>query len=531
MKQKILDCTLRDGGYVNDWRFGNETIKSIVSMLTNANVDIIECGFLEDKPCDATVSLFNTVAEIRQILPENRKKSEYVAMAVYGNYSLEHLEECDGSSITGIRITFHDYEIDEALRYCAHIKEKGYKTFFQPVGMSVYTDKQLIDLIEQVNKLEPYAFYIVDTLGLMNQKDIERLSYLLDNNLIPSIAMGFHSHNNLQLSFSDAQKFLSMNTGRTKIVDASIYGMGRGAGNLSTELIAHYINETGESAYDVDILLKIYDQHIRKIREHFEWGYSVVYYLAAIHKCHPNYAKFLLDLGTLPINDIGNILMSIEFRHKHLYDKDYIVSHYSEYQNHQIDDSAAYAELKPLVEGRPVLIIAPGKSISEYTEEIRHYIDIEKPYIFSVNHKSEIIVPSSIFCPNLKRYEEMVRYNQNTSPAKIIITSNIKTPGQADFRFNYSDLRSTNGKFIDNATIMLLKLLTAMKPRSVALAGMDGFSITSDNYYNNDFQNIQDKQAMYELNKTVSSAISYYAENMNIIFLTPSIYVKGEFET
>jgi len=526
MKNKILDCTLRDGGYINDWRFGNETIRSIVSMLTDANVDIVECGFLEDKPCDDTVSLFNAVAEIKKILPENRKKSEYVAMAVYGSYSLENLENCDGSSITGIRITFHDYEIEEALRYCTLIKEKGYKTFFQPVGMSVYTDKQLIDLIEKVNKLEPYAFYIVDTLGLMNQKDIERLSYLLDNNLIPSIAMGFHSHNNLQLSFSDAQKFLSMNTGRTKIVDASIYGMGRGAGNLSTELITHYINETGESVYDVDILLKIYDQHIRKIREHFEWGYSVEYYLAAIHKCHPNYAKFLLDLGTLPINDIGNILMSIDYKHKHLYDKDYIVSHYSEYQNHQIDDSFAYAEIKPFVEGKPVLIIAPGRSISEYAEKIKQYINDEKPYIFSVNHKSEIIVPDCVFCPNLKRYEEMVRYNRNISPVKVIVTSNIKDPVQADFQFNYSYLCSTNGKFIDNAAIMLLKLLTAMKPHSIAFAGMDGFSLTSGNYFKNTFQNIQDKQTMYELNKTVSSAISYYAGNMNIIFLTPSIYTN-----
>ena len=524
MEAKILDCTLRDGGYINDFRFGNTAIKSIVSMLTEANIDIIECGFLEDKPNDDTVSLFNTVAEIKQILPSNHKKSEYVAMAVYGSYSLDNLEICDGSSITGIRVTFHDHEIKEALQYCADIKKMGYKTFFQPVGMTAYTDKQLIDLIEYVNTLEPFAFYIVDTLGLMNQKDVERLSYLLDNNLIPSIAMGFHSHNNLQLSFSNAQKFLNIPANRAKIVDASVYGMGRGAGNLSTELIAHFINEMEGAAYNVDFLLKIYDQHIREIRKQFEWGYSVAYYLAAVHKCHPNYAKFLLDLGTLPINDIGNILMSVTPKHKYFYDKDYILSHYLDYQNSQIDDSAAYAKLRPNIEGKPILIIAPGKSISEYIERIHQYIDSEKPYIISVNHISNIVESHSIFFSNRKRYDEFICDDKLKLPAKFIITSNIRTLVQIDYRFNYSELCSTNGKFIDNAAIMLLKLLQTMRPNSIALAGMDGFSPDIDNYYIDTFINTGNKQTMLALNSMVSNAISYYEKNMNIVFLTPSIY-------
>ena len=493
-------------------------------MLTDSNIDIVECGFLTDAISDDDVSLFNSISEIQQVLPYSQKKSEYVAMAVYGNFSLNKLEPCDGSSITGIRVTFHDHEIKEALQYCNYIKEKGYKTFFQPVGTTAYTDKQLINLIEQVNILEPYAFYIVDTLGIMNQKDIERLTILINNNLLPSIAIGFHSHNNLQLSFSNAQKFLGISVNREKIVDSSIYGMGRGAGNLSTELIAQYVNEMETSIYNVDFLLKIYDQHIRKIWEQLGWGYSVVYYLAAIHKCHPNYAKYLLDLGTLPINDIGNILMSIIIERKHLYDKDYILSHYLEYQNNQIDDSAAYIELKALIEGRPILIIAPGKSISKYSDKISQYINAKKPYIISVNHNCEIIEPNSIFCPNRKRYEEMIKYSKSASHTKIFVTSNIEDSDSVDYRFNYSGLCNTNGKFIDNATIMLLKLLQNINPLSVALAGMDGFSMNNDNYFSNTFQSSQDKQALFDLNKTVGSALSYYMKNINIIFLTPSVY-------
>jgi len=528
MKINILDCTLRDGGYINNWCFGNTAIKSVVSLLTEANINIIECGFLLDKTVNDDETLFNSVSEIRKILPDDHRKSEFVAMASVENYSTDNLERFDGSSISGIRVIFHDYEIKKAIRYCMIVKEKGYKLFFQPMSITTYSDKQLIYLIEQANALEPYAVYIVDTLGLMTQKDVERIFYLFDNNLNQSIAIGFHSHNNLQLSFSNAQKLLGMNTNRTLIIDASIYGMGRGAGNLSTELITQYVNEIFDYSYRVDYLLKIYDKYIRKINEQFKWGYSVEYYLAAVHKCHPNYAKYLLEMGTLPINDVGNVLMTIAHENKHLYNEEYIVSHYLAYQDNWIEDSDAYKELKTLIADTPVLLLAPGKSIFENIEKLQMYVNEKKPFIISVNHKNELIAPDCVFFSNRKRYEEIISDHRISSLPKIIVTSNIKNTYQSDYCFNYAELCSTNGKFIDNASIMLLKLLEKLNTRSVALAGMDGFLPNTDNYYYNNFQNNRNAQTLFELNETLSNAISFYAKTMNILFLTPSVYSKSK---
>jgi 4-hydroxy 2-oxovalerate aldolase len=526
MKSNILDCTLRDGGYVNEWRFGNAVIESVIFMLTQANVDIIECGFLRDNVHDNDSSLFKNVEDIKKTLPESRRNSEYVAMAACADYSLDQLDVCDGSSITGIRVIFHDYEVDAALSYAAQIKDKGYKVFFQPMSITTYDDKEIIDLIEKVNILDPYAFYIVDTLGLMKQNDIERLCYLLDHNLRPQIAIGLHSHNNLQLSFSNAQQFLTSNTKRIKIVDASIYGMGRGAGNLSTELIAQYLNDVGESRYNVNYLLRIYDQHIRKIRERYEWGYSIVYYLAAVHKCHPNYAKYLLELGTLPVNDVGNILMSIPMERRHLYNKGHIEARYLEYQNNQIDDAVAYEALRALIYNKPVLLLAPGKSVRSHIEDICGYIDQAKPFIISVNHRNAFIEADFIFCPNQRRYEEIIKHSAPSDPAKIIITSNVRGADGFAYMFNYAELCNTSSKFIDNAAVMLLKLLQSVQPISVALAGMDGFSKDSANYYIEDFENIHDNRALVDLNQTVGDAVFYYSKTMEIIFLTPSVYAE-----
>ena len=201
---QILDCTLRDGGYVNDFDFGKRNIRTILSKLMSANIDIIECGFLEDGEYNPETSVFNTVEQIAQVLPANRNSGTmFVAMACYGEYDITRLSPCDGNSVTGIRVTFHYNEVEEALEYCKAIKELGYKVFVQPVGTSSYTDRQLLTLIERVNELKPYSFYLVDTLGLMVQSEVARFFYLIDHNLDKEIHMGFHSHNNLQLSFSN----------------------------------------------------------------------------------------------------------------------------------------------------------------------------------------------------------------------------------------------------------------------------------------------------------------------------------------
>lgn len=112
---KILDCTLRDGGYINDFRFGKSGIIKIISQLTLAGIDIIETGFLEDCNYDEETSIYNKVEQISSVLPADHKQSMYVAMACYGEYDISQLSEYDGTSIDGIRVTFHYNEIEEAL--------------------------------------------------------------------------------------------------------------------------------------------------------------------------------------------------------------------------------------------------------------------------------------------------------------------------------------------------------------------------------------------------------------------------------
>lgn len=228
-KIKILDCTLRDGGYINNWNFGFKTIESIIHKLEDAAIDIIEVGFLTEKTENNNYTLFSDVEQVESIMPQTHN-SLYVGMIAIGEKEIHpsKLADYDGNSIDGIRLTFHKNEVDKAVEWATIIKEKGYKVFMQPVGTIFYSDMDLLKLVERINELEPYAFYIVDTLGSMNRNKLLHMFYIIDGNLNPEIKIGFHAHNNLQLAFSNAQELSRIHTQRCLILDSSVYGMGRG---------------------------------------------------------------------------------------------------------------------------------------------------------------------------------------------------------------------------------------------------------------------------------------------------------------
>ena len=518
---QILDCTLRDGGYINDFQFGEYGIRKIISQLTNAGIDIIECGFLEDGEYDSNASVFNTVEQIANFIPKDRKKTMYVAMACYGEYDISQLSPYDGKSIDGIRVTFHYNEVAPALEYCQEIMDKGYKVFVQPVGTTSYTDEQLLDLIHKVNELQPYAFYLVDTLGLMHKNDVIRFFYLIDHNLSKTINMGFHSHNNLQLSYSNCQALASVESDRTISLDSSVYGMGRGAGNLNTELIASYLNEYQSRRYEVEPILEVVDEFILKIKAEHEWGYSVPYYLAAINGCHPTYASYLSGKQTLTVRNIATILRMIEPEKRSLFNKALAEEKYVEFQSNEINDDATIATLKASIAGRNVLVIAPGPSLVENKENIIKFAKEKNCVVISATFVPDFIDTDYVFLSNLKRYN--TTFNPTQKAINLIHTSNIKVEETEKMVVNYSSLLNEEDVIRDNTSAMLFNLLMRLEPTTVYLAGLDGYQLNGNNYYLNRL-NLQNGDYYKELNEAMTSKVNAVRQSLSLEFVTPSLY-------
>lgn len=529
MSIQVLDCTLRDGGYINDWRFGRKTIVSILDKLEQANIDIIECGFLTRMVKEKDCSLFNSVSDLESVLPKRERSSMYVAMIAIGEKELHpsELAPYDGKSIQGIRLTFHKKEIQQAMEWAKIIMEKGYQVFMQPVGTVFYSDIELLRLVEKINALRPYAFYIVDTLGSMYRNEVSHRFYLIDENMDPQIRLGFHGHNNMQLAFSNAQVLGKIQTKRTLILDSSVYGMGRGAGNLPTELITQYINKKIQSRYDVTMVMDIYDEYIAAIRKEYEWGYTMPYHIAASHVFHPSYAAYLINKQTLTMKDIEKIIQSIPDEYKVLYDRELIEQLYVQFQSKKIDDSAAVQEITGLIQGRKLLILAPGKTLVSHRQEIKDFIEREHPYVISINFVDIGYPLDACFVSNHKRIDALSREIRSAEGIRLLLTSNIPRLNREGCLYvDYDRYTNPDPVVSDNAGLMLLKLLQASGAREMFLAGFDGFQ-EQENYYSEELYLPVDIDEIEEKKIRMKKQIKELSRTAKLYFLTPSLY-EGE---
>ena len=527
MSIQVLDCTLRDGGYINDWKFGRKTIQAVLDKLETAGIDIIECGFLTKMAEDEESSLFSGVEELRKVLPERKRTSMFVAMIAMGERELHPslLPPWDGTSIDEIRLTFHKEEVELAVEWAGILMEKGYKVFMQPVGTVFYSDIELLKLVEKMNELHPFAFYIVDTLGSMYRNDVSHRYYLIDENMSPEIRLGFHGHNNLQLAFSNAQVLGKIQTKRTLILDSSVYGMGRGAGNLPTELITQYINKNIASRYDAAMVMEIYDEYISVIRKEYEWGYTMPYHIAASHVCHPNYASYLINKQTLTMKDIEKIIRSIPKKDRGIYSHKRIRELYHQFQSRKIDDSRAVEKIRNLLEGKEILLLAPGKSLSAEEEKIRAYIKENNPCVISVNFVEPGFPIHACFVSNYKRMDIIEKELRYMGELQVILTSNLPAGREYGLYVDYDHYTNGDEMISDNAGLMLLSLLLRCGIKKVCLAGFDGFYYRYDgNYYNRKWSLPLNEEELQEKQKRIRRQIRKLSEKMEITFLTPSIY-------
>ena len=519
---QILDCTLRDGGYVNDFNFGKNSIRIILKKLGRSKIDIIECGFLADKGGDENSTIFGSVEAIEAAIGEKEPGRMYVAMVDLGEKEvpLERIAPNNGKTIDGIRITCREHQIDRVVEYAKALQEKGYKPFIQPIGTAMYSDNVLIDLISKMNELKPFAFYIVDSFGTMYKKDLLRLFYLIDHNLDPAVAIGFHSHNNLQLAFSNAQELLTLHTKRTILIDSSVFGMGRGAGNLCSELITRYINDNIENTYKIEPLLEIIDEQLFPILARNTWGYSVPYYLAAVNNCHPNYAAFLLNKQTLTIPVINRLLTGIPMHKRAVFDRDLITAVYNDFQQCHFDDRETRQYLADVLDKRPILLIGPGNTIDRERLRIAAFIANHDPFVISINFIPRTLQPDYVFMSNRKRWEQLNVDSACREQAGFIFSSNIQDLVPADgstFVIDYSGIACEVEGIRDNAGLMMINMLISLGIRSVHLAGFDGFA-------DNSMFSLSSADEDHLRTEKISRELLRLNESIAIGFVTTSLY-------
>ncbi|ECW8955364.1 hypothetical protein F5R70_08035 [Campylobacter lari] len=329
---KLLDCTLRDGGYINNWNFKDEDIKSILSLLSSANIDFIECGYLNKDININNKSIFNAIEKIKDFLPIDRKNSKILAMIDVTQFSVNDITDFSGKSIDGIRVVFYKHQIQEALEIAKKSVDSGYLTFLQPMVTIDYTLYEYEELIRKIAEIKPAGISIVDSFGYMTKDDNKRYFQIIDSIANKECIIGFHSHNNTGMSFACAQDLFEYKTDRILMVDSSLEGIGRCAGNLYTEAIAQYFNSVKGMKYDIVKILECIDLYIEPIKKTQKWGYNPYYFVTALYHCHPNFATYLLEINPdVNITDFIQFVKTIPVEMKTKCKKPYVEELYKKF--------------------------------------------------------------------------------------------------------------------------------------------------------------------------------------------------------
>ena len=278
---KVLDCTLRDGSYIVGENWGETRILDISNTLTTAGVDIIECGWLKNQKHSNGSVFYNQPSEM------NFKIRNAALMLDQGKYDIDKLDINNGS-IDIIRIAFYKDDLDKISFSAEKIKDKGYKVFLQASNTIEYSEKELDKLCKRANFIGVNSVYIVDSFGSMFPEDLDKIINIFNNTVNTEIEIGFHSHNNIQLSLALSIHFINEMQNRDIIIDSSLCGIGRSIGNTQTELLLEYLNKKKNMNYNTSCIWDGIKKNIEPLYEKYSWKYTPLNAYKGIHGLHPN---------------------------------------------------------------------------------------------------------------------------------------------------------------------------------------------------------------------------------------------------
>lgn len=527
---KILDCTLRDGGYVNNWKFGRLKIQSLIMRLDAAGIDIIEAGFLDrDAEYSEDRTVFPEIRSVERTLGNCRpQRAELVAMIEYGHFDASGLIPRREAAIDGIRLIFGKHDVENALALAGEIKRSGYKLYLNPVSIFSYSDSEIIALTERMNDALPAGVSIVDTYGVMFWQNVEHYVDLLNHNLNADIALGLHSHNNLELSNANTIEFIRMNLMRDQIADVSVLGMGRRAGNASTEVICSWLDKFSAKDVDIDQVLECAYSEIAVFRGNQNWGYNLDGLIAAIFECSTSWVQYFLNKNTLSVSSIRKIISTLPKYERSLgnyYSKSLAEEKYLEYVQHEIDDTDSFAGLRRKIGGRPVLLLCPGRTANEFEKDIDAYILKNDPLVVSVNFLPSHFKIDCCFVSNSKRAEQIaIQSTGNAAFQELLVTSNVLLPSglTASATFNLATLFDEIGG--DNSCILLLRILKKIGGVSVAIVGFDGYMIDHP-YVDDSLEWFQPDKGNDDVVRQINRLNDLDGE-IRMIMLTPSDYSR-----
>lgn len=301
---KVVDCTLRDGGLVNDFFFTDEFVKELYQANIKAGVDYMEFGYKASKELFDVKKFgkwkFCDDKDIRAVVGDNKTDMKIAVMADVGrcDFRKDILNKKD-SPIDLVRIATYINTIPAAIEMIEDCTKKGYETTVNIMAISKSNDADIDAALELLCQSSVGTVYLVDSYGSLYPEQARRLAdkYLEVAGKYGK-KVGIHAHNNQQLAFANTAEVIIMGV---SYLDATVSGLGRGCGNCPSELLLGYLKNP---KYRINPILKFVEKQIVPLRESgVVWGYDVPYLLTGILNQHPKTAIQFMKEKRLDYND------------------------------------------------------------------------------------------------------------------------------------------------------------------------------------------------------------------------------------
>ena len=387
MKIKILDCTLRDGGYYNSWDFDPILVADYLVAVAKAGVDYVELGlrqFESDRFLGAHA--YTTHQYLNRLqLPEGPVYGVMIdAKAILTCKEAPEqcvnrlFKECVDEKIDLVRIAAHFHEVPHCLPIISILKQKGYLVGLNVMQASMQESDHLTDVAKLVDGWGLVdVLYFADSLGSMRKIDVERIHDAIKRGWSGDI--GFHAHNNMGQGVENVDFAIDLGC---NWVDGTITGMGRGAGNAELECLFELPSLEG-NAREIDMLDSLVISHFEPLKSKYGWGSSRAYYRAAQKGIHPTYIQELyagqnIDKYQLPkiINDLG------ETESPHVFSKTTLSNVISKTADNGIVTGKS---VEPFLAGREVVLVAQTDFASNYSDAIKDYVKAKNAVVMAIN--------------------------------------------------------------------------------------------------------------------------------------------------
>ncbi len=487
-KLKILDCTLRDGGYYTNWDFDSVTVENYIKHTNNLPLDYIEIGYRNPKNINIYNGEFYYTPLNTLKLFKQKSKHQIAIMIDYKNVQINEinslLEDCQGY-VNLIRIAINPESLDNCQGFIDKIKSLGFEIALNIMYLSMWDIDKIKNKIKNIENID--YLYLADSYGAVFPKKLKKI--LNEIKEVSNCPIGFHPHDNLELAFSNT--LTSIENG-IDIVDSSILGMGRGAGNLKTELLLIKLSCNDNNRFkQYDSLSSLIDI-FTPLKLKYNWGSDISYKFAGIN--------------SLPQKEIMSLKLS----------KNYKFSQIIRYFDNKDKEKISLKDIRDHrgLKNFETIIIGGGPTILKHKEAIDFFLNKNKDrynIILSSSKSSEAI-------PNKNKHMYQIVLGSDMVEHKYLNNNNVKyifpsTQGleQINLKENFYSIKmeSCTKDQVNHLEVSMYFASNILRSKKVFLIGFDGFD-PSDNYYD-----------VFKANQEV---IDKYSNSVSIISLTRTKY-------